>query len=125
MHSLAELPELRELDSSRHVIRIADQIDVPLTPRVRSLIDAPDFRRLAHISQLGLVSLVYPAANHTRFEHSLGVYRMALLYLKQLATRNSSAAAGEIAAAKRSSCASCFKYNSAMRYTPSECSNRV
>jgi HD superfamily phosphohydrolase len=49
------------------------------------LIDAADFRRLTQISQLGLVSLVYPAANHTRFEHSLGVYRMALLYLKQLA----------------------------------------
>ena len=34
---------------------------------------------------MGLVSLVYPAAIHTRFEHSLGVYRLALLYLKQLA----------------------------------------
>jgi HD superfamily phosphohydrolase len=51
---------------------------------VRLLIDTADFRRLAHISQLGLVSLVYPAALHTRFEHSLGVYRLALLYIKQL-----------------------------------------
>ena len=42
-------------------------------------------RRLAQISQLGLVSLVYPAASHSRLEHSLGVYRKALLYLKQLA----------------------------------------
>jgi HD superfamily phosphohydrolase len=40
---------------------------------------------LAQISQLGLVSLVYPAANHTRFEHSLGVYRNALLFLTRLA----------------------------------------
>jgi HD superfamily phosphohydrolase len=31
------------------------------------------------------VSLVYPAAHHRRFEHSLGVYRLSLLYLKQLA----------------------------------------
>lgn len=66
------------------MVRIPPEWDVPLTSRVRALIDTPEFRRLARISQLGLVSLVYPAANHTRFEHSLGVYRLALLYLTQL-----------------------------------------
>ena len=45
---------------------------MPLTARVRQLIDTAEFRRLARISQLGLVSLVYPAAIHTRFEHSPG-----------------------------------------------------
>jgi HD superfamily phosphohydrolase len=82
---LASLPELRALDSRRSLVRIPHETDVPLTDRVRLLIDCPEFRRLAKISQLGLVSLVYPAANHTRLEHSLGVYRNALLYLKQLA----------------------------------------
>lgn len=85
MHKISDIPELDVLDARRHLVRIPDQIDVPLTPRVQQIIDAAEFRRLAHISQLGLVSLVYPAAHHTRFEHSLGVYRMALLYLKQLA----------------------------------------
>ncbi len=33
---------------------------------------------------MGLVGQVYPAAHHSRFEHSLGVYRLALLYLQQL-----------------------------------------
>jgi len=60
-------------------------LDGPLTHRVRKIIDTAAFRRLARISQLGLVSLVYPAAHHTRFEHSLGVYRLALLLLKRLA----------------------------------------
>jgi len=85
MHRISDIPELDGLDARRHLIRIPDQLDVPLTPRVQQIIDAPEFRRLAHVSQLGLVSLVYPAAHHTRFEHSLGVYRMALLYLKHLA----------------------------------------
>jgi HD superfamily phosphohydrolase len=85
MNSLSEIPEIRGLDERQQLIRIPDQVDVPLTPRVRQVIDTAEFRRLARISQLGLVSLVYPAAHHTRFEHSLGVYRMALLYLRQLA----------------------------------------
>lgn len=83
-NTLTDLPELRALDTRRQLIRIPDQLDVPLTDRVKQIIDSPEFRRLASISQLGLVGLVYPAANHTRFEHSLGVYRLALLYLKQM-----------------------------------------
>ena len=86
MSNLLQIPELRELAARRNLIRIPHETDVPLTPRVRRLIDTSAFRRLARISQVGLVSLVYPAANHTRFEHSLGVYRNALLYLQQLAT---------------------------------------
>jgi HD superfamily phosphohydrolase len=80
-----DIPEVQGLDARRGLIRIPQEIDVPLTPRVVQIIDTPEFRRLTRISQLGLVSLVYPAAHHTRFEHSLGVYRMALLYLKHLA----------------------------------------
>jgi len=77
------IPEIQQTGS---VIRISPEMDVPITPRVRRLIDTAAFRRLARISQLGLVSLVYPGATHTRFEHSLGVYRNALEFLKQLAS---------------------------------------
>jgi HD superfamily phosphohydrolase len=85
MSGLLFLPELRALDSRRHLVRIPHECDVPLTDRVRALLDAAQVRRLARISQLGLVALVYPGACHSRLEHSLGVYRNALLYLKQLA----------------------------------------
>lgn len=85
MDSIHDIPEVCGLDARAQLIRIPDQQDVPLTPRVRQIIDTAEFRRLSQISQLGLVSLVYPAAHHSRFEHCLGVYRMTLLYLKQLA----------------------------------------
>lgn len=65
-------------------LRISPEVDVPVTGRVKRLIDHPAFRRLSHISQLGLVSFVYPGATHTRFEHSLGVYRNAVHFLLQL-----------------------------------------
>jgi HD superfamily phosphohydrolase len=79
------LPELEALTSPTQVVRLPAQIEVPLTSRVRRLVDTAAFGRLRQISQLGLVSTVYPGATHTRFEHSLGVYRNALLYLRQLA----------------------------------------
>jgi HD superfamily phosphohydrolase len=48
------------------------------------LLDTPAVQRLRHVTQLGTVSLVYPSANHTRFEHSLGVYHLACEALDQL-----------------------------------------
>lgn len=79
-----QIPELESLQSGRDLIRIPAEQNVPLTPRVRALIDTPEFQRLAEISQLGLVARVYPGARHTRFEHALGVYHNALRYLQQL-----------------------------------------
>lgn len=50
------------------------------------LIEHPYFQRLRRIKQLGLSSLVYPGANHTRFEHAIGtmhLVRSALDVLKR------------------------------------------
>lgn len=46
--------------------------------------DTPQMQRLRWIKQLGLASLVYPGANHTRFEHSLGAYHLADLLVNHL-----------------------------------------
>ncbi|MDR1141040.1 MAG: HD domain-containing protein, partial [Planctomycetaceae bacterium] len=79
------IPEIVGLDSHIGSVRIPPELDIPLTGRVRRMMDTEPFRKLAKMTQVGLVSLVYPAARHTRFEHSLGVYRLALLFLKRLA----------------------------------------
>ncbi|MDR2967516.1 MAG: HD domain-containing protein [Methanobacteriaceae archaeon] len=36
------------------------------------VLDAPEVQRLRRIKQLGFTSLIYPGANHSRFEHSIG-----------------------------------------------------
>lgn len=40
------------------------------------LVEHPYFQRLRRIKQLGLSSVVYPGANHTRFEHALGAFHL-------------------------------------------------
>jgi len=44
-------------------------IDFPI---LYHLVEHPYFQRLRRITQLGLTNIVYPAANHTRFQHALG-----------------------------------------------------
>lgn len=77
-----DIQELQALDGSNSLVRIAFQQDIPVTPRVLKLIDAVSFQRLKQIPQLGFVRSVYPSATHTRFEHSLGVYHLALRYIR-------------------------------------------
>lgn len=42
-----------------------------------ALLDSPALQRLRYVKQLGFSFLVYPGANHTRFEHSLGTMFLA------------------------------------------------
>ncbi|WP_340101678.1 HD domain-containing protein [Salinibaculum salinum] len=61
---------------------VHDHIEV--TGVASDLLDTPPVQRLRRIRQLGTVDLVYPSANHTRFEHSLGVYHLANRALSHL-----------------------------------------
>jgi len=60
---------------------------IRVDPTALRIIDAPEFQRLRYIRQLGLAYLVYPGANHTRFDHALGVYHLARWALNILGER--------------------------------------
>lgn len=51
------------------------------------LIDTPEFQRLHRVRQLGVASLTFPGADHTRFCHSLGVLHVASRVLEILRIR--------------------------------------
>jgi len=46
-------------------------------PHEHDIVDSKAFQRLRRLKQLALANLVYPGANHTRFEHSLGAFHIA------------------------------------------------
>ncbi len=50
------------------------------------IVEHPLMQRLTRINQLGLTSVVYPGARHTRFQHSIGAFHLtseAILTLQQ------------------------------------------
>ena len=51
------------------------------------IVSHPLFQRLNRISQLGLTSVVYPGARHTRFQHSLGAMQLMSEAVKSLAEK--------------------------------------
>ena len=56
------------------MVRVRDPIHdyIDLTSLEVKLVDTPAYQRLRWVKQLGPTNLVYPGANHTRHEHSLG-----------------------------------------------------
>jgi len=57
---------------------------IQVEPELLTLLDSPQVQRLRYIRQLGFSFLVYPGANHTRFEHSLGAMYLASLMAAQI-----------------------------------------
>src|SRR5688500_13727721 len=63
---------------------IAFRLDRPLDALLFRLINCGEFQRLRRIRQLGMASLAYPGADHSRYSHSLGVMETARKILDQL-----------------------------------------
>jgi hypothetical protein len=64
---------------------IAFRTDDALEAMLFRLLSAPEFQRLRRIRQLGMATLAYPGAEHSRYSHSLGVMETARQMLDHLA----------------------------------------
>jgi len=61
---------------------------ITLSKLATSIIDTSIFQRLRNIHQTGILYLVFPSATHTRFEHSIGTYHLAILITNNLKKNN-------------------------------------
>lgn len=77
-----EVPEIRQAPDA--VIQDASHGAIPFTGRVKSIIETPELRKLAHLRQLGFIDMVYPGATHNRLEHTLGTFGLTVAYIRAL-----------------------------------------
>ena len=70
----------------KRLLEITDPIHdfIRLNKTEHQIIDTPVFQRLRRIKQLSGAHLTYPGAQHTRFEHSLGVLHIASMAASSL-----------------------------------------
>lgn len=74
--------------SNKKFIRDSIHGNLPITQYETELIDYPQIQRLRRLKQLGFISLIYPGANHSRFEHSIGTMHLASQLADQLELTN-------------------------------------
>jgi HD superfamily phosphohydrolase len=78
----SNIPELDH--HSPKTIQISSSSPSSFTERLSKLLKSPLLKRLARVSQLGLVAQVYPTATHTRFQHVLGTFYNVTKYCDSL-----------------------------------------
>jgi HD superfamily phosphohydrolase len=57
---------------------------IDIHPITLKIINTPPFQRLRYLKQLSVTDYVFPTANHTRFEHSIGVSYLAGKMLRSI-----------------------------------------
>ena len=75
------------LEGGDRVIRDPMWNTIRLDATAVRIVDTRAFQRLRYIRQLGLAHLVYPGATHTRFDHAIGVYHLAVTAIRRLRER--------------------------------------
>ena len=65
------------MQKKRKFIRDSVYGDISLSEFEVEVMDMPQFQRIRRIKQLGLINLIYPGANHSRFEHCIGTMNLA------------------------------------------------
>src|SRR5262245_2935751 len=63
---------------------ISFRMDRPVEALLFRLLNSAEIQRLRRVRQLGLASLAYPGADHSRYSHSLGVMETARKMLDRL-----------------------------------------
>ncbi len=76
------VPELENYSKAN--LRIVTGISTVLTPRLKRLIEHPLFARLKLVTELGLITLVYPTADQSRYDHILGSFTYTTRYIMSL-----------------------------------------
>lgn len=77
-----QIPEINEHNVGN--IQTSSITPTPFTQHLKEMLKDPFIRRLAGISQLGFINLVYPTATHSRLEHVLGTFSNAVRYCDAL-----------------------------------------
>ncbi|MBO6123028.1 MAG: HD domain-containing protein [Methanobrevibacter sp.] len=72
------------MSDKKKFIRDSVYGDIRLNEFEVRIMDMPQFQRLRRIKQLGLISLIYPGATHTRFEHCVGTMNLGSKLTEEL-----------------------------------------
>ena len=76
------------MSDKKKFIRDSVYGDIRLNEFEVRIMDMPQFQRLRRIKQLGLISLIYPGATHTRFEHCVGTMTLGSKLAEELGLTN-------------------------------------